>query len=70
MVGLVCVVACVTVRRRIAAADLAARLAHPEVHPPVTGLQTLLAARNRALRLEDDDLIEMRADSYGYTITR
>src|SRR3954447_14213785 len=51
----------VLVRRRVAAADLPARLAHPQVHPAVARLQALLAAGDVALRLEVLNLVEMRA---------
>ena len=68
---LVCVVAGMPIRRRIAAADLAAGLAHPQVQPAAADLQALLAAGDRALRLEEDHLIEMRAVGHVvYTITR
>jgi len=71
MTDLVCVVAGMPIRRRIAAADLPAGLAQAQVHPAAADLQALLAARDGALRLQEDDLVEMgTGDSHGYTITR
>jgi hypothetical protein len=71
MTDLVGVVAGMPIRRRIAAADLAARLAHAQVQPPAADLQALFAAGDRTLRFQEDDLIEVgTVDSHGYTITR
>jgi hypothetical protein len=49
----------VPVRRRVAAADLPADLAHAQVHPAAADLQTLLAAGDPRRRLEHLDLIRV-----------
>jgi hypothetical protein len=59
MTGLVRVVARVTVRKVVAAADLAARLAHPQMHPAAPDLEALLAARDLGRWLEHDNLVEV-----------
>jgi hypothetical protein len=51
----------VPVRRRVAAADLPAGLAHAQVKPAVAGLQALLAAGDVLGELGDLDLVEVRA---------
>jgi hypothetical protein len=62
------VAAGVAIRRRVAAADLPAGEAHPEVDPAVDGLEALLAAGDAGARgdLADLDLIEMGADGHGH----
>src|SRR5947209_7376745 len=49
-------------RRVVTAPDVAAALAHPQVHPVAAGLQALLAAG--AARRDLADLIEVGADSH------
>ena len=51
----------VPVRRRVAAPDLPAGLAHAQVEPAVAGLQALLAARDRLGELGHADLVEVAA---------
>ena len=51
----------VAAARSVAAAELAAREAHSEVHPAVTFLQALLAAGNRVGQLGEADGVEMGA---------
>src|SRR5581483_11984607 len=51
----------VAIRRGVAAADLPAGLAHPQVNPPGADLQALLAAGDRLRQLGDPDLVEVRA---------
>src|SRR5438093_12479610 len=55
------VLAGVLVRRGVAAGDVAAAAADPQVHPLPAGLQAVLATGHRFRRL-DSNLIEMRAD--------
>ena len=57
--GRVC--ARMSVRRRVATADLAAALAHAQVKPAAADLQALLAAGDRRRKLRDRDLVEMAA---------
>jgi hypothetical protein len=45
----------------VAAADVAAGLAHPQMDPPPSGRQALLAALNRAREIEIGDRVEMGA---------
>jgi hypothetical protein len=47
MPALVEVGGCMTVRRRVAAADPSAGQAHAQMQPPIAGLQALLAAVER-----------------------
>src|SRR5436190_9705603 len=61
MTGFARMPARVTVRRIVAAPDAAAGLAHPQVHPAVARLQTLLAAGDRRRELGDLDLVQMGA---------
>src|SRR3954447_26682701 len=61
MVDLRGVLARVLVRRGVAAADLAARLAHAQVDPLVARLQALLAAGDVGGGVEQLDLVEMGA---------
>ena len=53
-----CAVACFG-GRAVAAADVAALLAHPQVHPPAAGAQAVLAPVGR--RLDDGDGVEVCA---------
>src|SRR5207248_10793590 len=55
------VLARVTVRRAVAAADLAAGLAHAQVQPPAADLQALLAALDRLGRRRYLDPVEVAA---------
>src|SRR5213078_1439323 len=64
VIGLPRMPAGVLVRRRVAAADITARLAHPQVHPAAAGLQALLADGDVALRLEVLHLVEMRPSGH------
>src|SRR6266480_2427564 len=52
----------VLVRGRVAAADLPALHAHPEVHPAAADLQALLAAFDALRQGGDLDLVEVAAD--------
>src|SRR3954451_20451514 len=61
MAGRSGVLAGVLVGRGVAAADRPARLAQPQVDPAVAGLEALLAAGDRLRRLEDLDLVQVRA---------
>lgn len=54
----------VFVFRRVAATDMAALQAQPQVHPAVTRLQTLFAALG--VRSDLLDLVEMLAGLHGY----
>ena len=56
------VLARVAVRRRVAAADLAAGHAHPEVHPAAAGGEAVLATGDRLRQLQDPDLVRVGAD--------
>jgi hypothetical protein len=47
----------------VAAADVTARLAHAQVHPPTTAREALLAASNGFGQLRELDVVEMRAAS-------
>jgi len=60
MVFLMCMLACMAVRRRIAASNVAASETKPQMDPVATNLQTILAAV-QCLRLNVADLGEMRA---------
>jgi len=51
----------VAVRRRVAAADLPAGLAHAQVQPAAADLQALLAAGERLGQLRDLHHVQMRA---------
>src|SRR5256885_9474614 len=51
----------VAVRRAVAAADLPALLAHPQVHPRRSDLQAFLAALHVLRRIEDPDVVEVGA---------
>ena len=53
--------ACVTVRRVVAAADVAAAQADPQMQPPTPDSETVFAAVDLGWQLEDGDLIEMGA---------
>lgn len=46
--------------RVVAAADLSAAEAHPEMHPPTAGLQALLAAEERIWQLGDANAVVVR----------
>src|SRR5688500_2283007 len=61
MGGVLGVAAGVPVGRGVAAADLPAGLAHPQMHPAVARLQALLAAGDLLRRLDDLDLVEVLA---------
>ncbi len=50
-----------TAGRAVAAADVTARLAHPQVHPPAAGGQALLAAGDLRRQLKQLDLIDVAA---------
>src|SRR5439155_19972982 len=63
--GLVRVSGRVPVGRRVAAADLPASHAHPQVQPPAPCLQALLAAVDPVGQLGALDPVEMRADGLG-----
>src|ERR1043166_637485 len=52
----------VPVRRRVAAADLAARHAHAEVNPAGADLQAFLAPCDRLRKLRHLDLVEVAAN--------
>jgi hypothetical protein len=54
----------VFVFRRVAATNMAALQAQPQVHPAVTHLQTLFAALG--VRRDLFDLVEMLAGLHGY----
>ena len=56
----------VLVLRAIAAADVPARAAEPQVHPAVTHLQALFTALG--VRSDLLDLIEMLAGLHGYPL--
>jgi hypothetical protein len=56
----------VFVFRRVAATDMAALQAQPQVHPAVTHLQTLFAALG--VRRDLLDLVEMLAGLHGYPL--
>src|SRR5215210_253262 len=58
------VAAGVPVGRGVAAADLPAGLAHPQVHPAVARLQALLAAGDLVRLGEVLDLVEVRAGGH------
>src|SRR4051794_27745785 len=51
----------VTVRRVVAAADVPARRAHPQVHPRTADLQAILAAGDLVRNVADGDRVEMGA---------
>src|SRR5215204_1072616 len=60
----------VTIRRGVAAADLAALLAHAEMHPAVAGLQALLAAGDVLRRVHEVDVVLVGAARHGPDATR
>ena len=64
------VAARMSIRRGVAAADLTAGHAHPEMHPAAAHLQALGAARDRRRQRRDLDRVEMGAVSHAlyYTI--
>ena len=58
------------VRRRVAAADRAAGLTHPEVPPAGADLQALLATCDLLRRIHDHDLVEVRAHVHDTILGR
>src|SRR5205807_78399 len=58
----------VAVGRVVAAPDVAALLAHPQMHPPAPRLQAFLAARDLRRRLQVLDRVEVRARGHGPTL--
>src|SRR5438270_7401787 len=60
----------VPVRRRVAAADLPAGLAHAQVHPAGADLQALLAAGDRLGQGRVLDLVEVAADAHANRRTK
>ena len=59
----------VTARRVVATADVAARLAHPQVNPARAHGQALLAAGNRLGELEAFDRVEVAAGGHEVMVT-
>ena len=64
MVALLSVCGGVLVRRVVAAADLAALEADPQMEPGVAHLQALLAALDGLGQVRDLDLVEMAAGGH------
>src|SRR6267378_1133515 len=62
MVGCARMLRGVLVRRRVAAADLAARHAHAQVHPAVADREAILTTCDVLRQVDDLDLIGVRAD--------
>jgi hypothetical protein len=56
----------VSVGRRIAASDMAADEAHPEMDPPVSGLQAFLAAGDLVRYWQDFDSLVVFAPWHGF----
>ena len=56
----------VSIGRRIAAADVAAVQAHPEMDPAVTSLQTLLTAGDLVRNRQDLDALEVLTPWHGF----
>src|SRR5512133_1669579 len=63
MAGTAGVRGCVFVGGVVAAADVTAGLAHPQVDPPITACEAFLAAGNVVGQLGELDAVEMRAAS-------
>src|SRR5207247_2082412 len=70
MTALVVVGRGVTAGRVVAASDVTAAVAHPQVDPASPRLQALLAAGDVGGRLEEFDGVQVRAGLHGYEATQ